>query len=112
MGQNTNKKSPFTFFGPAFFGLFFLGCTRHQMNGSGPGWDHMMGYSGYGGMFMWLIWIIIAGVVIYLFVNRIKGTGILKDPSTERPEDILKRRYARGEITREEFEKLKRDIKG
>ena len=110
MGQGSNKKSPFTFFGTTFYGLFFLGCTHQPMNDSRSGWDHMMGYGGYGGMFMWLILIIIAGVVIYLVVNRGKNTGKLEDPSTERPEDILERRYARSEITKEEFENLKRDI--
>ena len=59
---------------------------------------------------MWLILILITAVVIYLIVNRSKNTGKFEDPSTQRPEDILKRRYARGEITKEEFENLKKDI--
>jgi putative membrane protein len=31
-------------------------------------------------------------------------------PPGERPLEILKRRYARGEITREQFEQMRRDI--
>lgn len=90
--------------------LFFVGCTRHPMDGSMREWDHMMGYGNYGGIFMWLIWIIIVGVIVYLVVNRRKTGGIPEGPATERPADILKRRYARGEITKEEYERLKKDI--
>ena len=31
-------------------------------------------------------------------------------PDSENPLDILNRRYARGDITREEYERIKRDI--
>jgi putative membrane protein len=70
----------------------------------------MMGYGNYGGMFMWLIWIIIIGAIVYLIVNRSKISGKPGGPANECPEDILKRRYARGEITKEEYERLKSDI--
>jgi putative membrane protein len=33
-----------------------------------------------------------------------------KDSSTETPLDILKKRYAKGEITKEEFERMKNEI--
>jgi putative membrane protein len=62
----------------------------------------MMGY-GNGGMFMWLILIIIAGVIVYLVFSRSKKAKNLKDPATESPTEILKRRYAKGEITKEDF---------
>lgn len=74
------------------------------------GWGHMTGYGGYGGTFMWLILIIIAGVVIYFILERNKQTRRMEDSTRESPLEILKRRYAKGEINREEFERLKKDI--
>ncbi|OPY66005.1 MAG: hypothetical protein A4E57_02984 [Syntrophorhabdaceae bacterium PtaU1.Bin034] len=46
--------------------------------------------------------------VLYI-VRRVRGRG--RDSHFESPGDILKRRYARGEISRQEFEKMKRDLK-
>jgi len=59
---------------------------------------------------MWLLFTIIVGVMIYFFVQSEKMKGPMP-PRPESPRDILKRRYAQGEITREEFEKMKTDIK-
>jgi putative membrane protein len=70
----------------------------------------MMGYGGYGGMFMWLILIVIAGVIIYFVINRGKTNANSINATSESPTDILKKRYAKGEITKEEFDKLKREI--
>jgi putative membrane protein len=92
---------------PAFY---FYGCDQYPMDRSGRGWSHMMGYGGYGGIFMWLILILIAGVIIYLAVNRSKGTGSPEGSKKESPIEILKRRYANGEISREEFNKMKKEL--
>lgn len=73
-------------------------------------WDHMMGYGGYGGFFMWLILIVIIAVIIYLFVRQSKRTENSIGSVKESPTEILKRRYAAGEITKEEFDKIKREI--
>jgi putative membrane protein len=70
----------------------------------------MMGYGGYGGMFMWLIWIVIAAVIIYFVFNLSKRNGKSIDSENESPIEILKRRYAKGEITKEEFDRIKREI--
>jgi len=66
------------------------------------GWN-LMG----GGFFMWLFWILVIGVVVYLLVNFSKRQG----PETkETPLDILKKRYAQGDISKEEYEQMKRDL--
>ncbi|MDP2983280.1 MAG: SHOCT domain-containing protein [Candidatus Latescibacter sp.] len=74
-------------------------------------WGCMHGF-GWGGLFMGffmlVFWIVIIGAA-YVIIRNIshKGGGII---SSETPLDILKKRYARGEISKEEFEQMKRDL--
>lgn len=59
----------------------------------------------YGGG-MWIIFIIIIGILaLYLF-----RAGRLGGGSSETPLDILKKRYAKGEISREEFERVRKEL--
>ena len=55
-----------------------VSCTRegnYGMQGSG-GWGHMMNYGfGYGGMFMWIIFLIVIGGVIYFIVQGAENEG-------------------------------------
>jgi putative membrane protein len=63
-----------------------------------------------GGMFMGIVWIaflVLVGFGVYYFF---KNKNINKD-ANETPLDILKRRYARGEITKEEYEQMKVDLR-
>ncbi len=72
---------------------------------------HMMG----GWWWMWLVWIggfFILVLVIYLLVYGLRNESRTPELSRETPLDILKKRYARGEITREEYERIKRDLEG
>lgn len=56
---------------------------------------------------MLILWILIIGVLAYFAYSYYKK----KQPdSEESPIEILKKRYARGEISREEFESLKREL--
>ncbi len=73
------------------------------MQGPGSGWP-MMHYM-YGGWFMWLILVIVAAIAIYLIVQAQRGGS-----TRETPLDILKKRYAKGEITKEEYDRLRRDL--
>jgi putative membrane protein len=74
------------------------------------GWGPMMHYGfGYGGMFMWITFLIVIGLLIYFIVQAQKTKGQTPTQS-ESPLDILKRRYAKGEIVKEEFERMKKDI--
>jgi len=66
---------------------------------------------GIGFLFMIIIWVVIIAAAILIgrsFLNT-KG-NILSKNSRKSAFDILKDRYARGEITREEFETMKEDI--
>ena len=70
----------------------------------------MMGSGVYGGLFVWLILLILIAVIIYMFASRHNKWGSPIESAKESPTEILKRRYAKGEITKEEFDRLKREI--
>jgi putative membrane protein len=71
-------------------------------------WGHMGGY-GFGGIIIWIILLILIILVIYFITQNIKLKSF-KDSSRETPLDILKKRYAKGEITKEDFEQMKKDL--
>ena len=87
--------------------LSFFFCTRgidNPMSNLG----HMMGY-GWGRGFMWLILLVLVGIAIYFTLQVMKSKG--SDSSIiETPFDILKKRYAKGDIDKEEFEWKKKDL--
>ncbi len=81
---------------------FANGSSRAHMDG----WDHMMGF-GYGGMFMWILFLAVIVLMVYFIVKASKPTS--SDISfKENPLDILKRRYAKGDITQEKFDEMKK----
>ena len=49
----------------------------------------------------------IVGVIVLIVGSVMRGPKILPDPSST---EILKERYAKGEITKEEFEQKKKDL--
>lgn len=73
----------------------------------------MMGGPGFlfGGFFGFLFWMIIAclvvGLLIHLFSNKSVSNNEDED---ENAISILKKRYAKGEITKKEFDQMKKDI--
>ena len=89
--------------------LFLSGCAQGPVGGPMTGWGHMMGYGG-GGLFMWLILVIVLAVIVYFVFSQGKRSGDSMGSERETPTEILKRRYAKGEITKEEFERMKREI--
>jgi putative membrane protein len=91
-----------------------VSCTGEGYFGpQGSGrWGHMMPYGfGYGGMFMWIILLIVIGLVIYFIIQTRKTKG--QTPTQNESDlDILKKRYAKGEIAKEEYERMKKDLEG
>jgi putative membrane protein len=72
------------------------------------GTGRMMGY-GYGGGFMWLIVLVLFGVGFYFLFQTIKKKNST-DSMVETPLEILNKRYAKGEIDKEEFDRKKKDL--
>jgi len=57
-----------------------------------------------------VLWWVILGAGIVLLVRLIRREPRADEPTGETALDILRKRYARGEIGKAEFEQMKRDI--
>jgi len=76
-----------------------------MFNGMGNGWG-----MGFGGPFMILFWILIIAGVVVLVKWLIDQSSTSKGPGDKSPLEILRERYARGEINREEYEQKRHDL--
>ena len=77
---------------------------------------HWMGTGGWWGMGgMWLLWlvVIVAVVLAVVFFARSAGGAGRGASATqgESSEEILRRRYARGEIDREDYQRMLADLR-
>jgi putative membrane protein len=61
------------------------------------------------GMLVLLVVIIAAGAFAYFYYRKRGGKGLFSQENNE-DMDLAKRRYANGEISREEFEQIKQDL--
>jgi putative membrane protein len=59
-----------------------------------------------------LFWLVLIAVVAWLVVALINSNSSRENPHHQSAMEILKERYATGEISRHEFETKKRDILG
>lgn len=88
------------------YGMGLFGqCPGYGYYGGGP-----MGHFWYGGHFMMMLLFILLIVAVYLIARNARSRKSLSGP-TETPLDIIRKRYAKGEITKEQFENLKNDLK-
>lgn len=61
--------------------------------------------------FGWFFWIILIVLVIWLIVNQSnRNRQSYEPPMQETTIDILTKRYAKGEISKEEFERIKKGL--
>jgi putative membrane protein len=73
--------------------------------GYGMGWGWMV-----GGIMMVVFWaLVVIGIVVLVKVVMTRS-GASEARSAETPVEILRRRYAAGELTKEQFEAMKRDV--
>jgi putative membrane protein len=64
---------------------------------------------GVGWLFMIVFWVLVILGIVYLV--KLIARGGRNKKVDEMPLDILKRRYARGEISRADYEKMKDDLR-
>jgi putative membrane protein len=92
-----------------------MGDSFMPMIGGGMMGRSMMGnrfgYFSYGWIIILLLTLIIIGVILYLVIRSQKRLGKIGGTYHEPPLMIAQRRYALGEITKEEYETIKQDLK-
>jgi len=72
-------------------------------------WPNMMMW-GWGGLFMGLLFLLFIGLIVYLIIRSAKPTSTEISHKENTALEILKKRYAKGEVSKEEFEKMKKDL--
>jgi putative membrane protein len=103
--------------------LLYFSSGYYYGSPYGYGWRGMMGgWMGFPMLFMFPIGIIILIIIGYVIYRGVWWGGgccggrygyyrhYSSDEEKENAMEILRRRYARGEITKEQFEQMKRDI--
>lgn len=63
----------------------------------------------FGGGFMWLFWILLIVVILWA-IKMVADSGSHSAESRKSALDVLKERYARGEIDQEEYEQKKKAL--
>jgi len=70
----------------------------------------MWGNHGFMGGFMWIFWIAVIVGLIFLIKWIVQQSRPGEGKSEENSLEILKKRYVREEIDKEEFEQKKKDL--
>ena len=92
-----------------------LGCNYWRGGGESMmgnfGYGNMMNWAGFGFGWLWMLlwWVLIILVIVSVVKWLSDNQGSTKKDGNNAL-DILKERYAKGEITKEQFEQMKKDI--
>lgn len=89
-----------------FAGLLVPAVALAHMMGDGDRWGMGWFGMGFGMLIFWLIVIILFVALVRWIADQGRGSR----ESASRALDILKERYAKGEITKEQFEQMKKDL--
>ena len=69
---------------------------------AGMGW-----WMGFGVIWMVLFWVGLIALIVWV-IKKLTGGSVTTSRNT--PLDIARERYAKGEISREEFEQIRKDL--
>lgn len=112
--MNQNIKTALIVGGVVLAILIILPMVLGLVSGGQSGGWGMMGpgiMGGWGWMwFMPVLWLLFLGLIIWAIVAAVRGTGTSTGSSENSALEVLKKRYARGEISKEEFEEKKKDL--
>ncbi|MDZ7587209.1 MAG: SHOCT domain-containing protein, partial [Patescibacteria group bacterium] len=105
MGKRISDCQPNALLPQSMMGGMMNTMTMMEMGNFG---NNLMGGFGFGWIFMILFWgLVIAGIV--MLIKWIVNTG-KHEVKSKSALDILKERYAKGEIDQKEFEEKKKDL--
>ncbi len=92
----------------------FMGYGMMGRGFMGPGFMHEYGFSPWWALLMPLFWLLLLGGIVLLAVSLLRQGRLASFGPTggSRALEILQERYAKGEITREQYEEMRRDIVG
>lgn len=65
---------------------------------------------GWGTGWIWIIGIVFLIVIVWIIINSINRKNSPLGTGSKTPLDILKERYARGEINKKEYDERKHDL--
>jgi len=72
----------------------------------------MMGPWMFGGGWMIIVWVVVIGLIVWGVIALTRcGNSRTNTSEKQDPLDIAKKRYAKGEISKKEFEQIKKDLK-
>jgi len=74
------------------------------------GHDGMGWWMVFGGLWSVVFWVVIIGLVVWGIKKLVERGGSSETTRKRDALDIAKERYAKGEITKEEFDQIKKDL--
>jgi len=64
----------------------------------------------FGGGFMWIFWIFLIVIIVWAVKAMTGNSSDNKNASQDSPIDILKKRYAKGDINEDEYKRRLKDL--
>ena len=64
----------------------------------------------FGGLLMVIFWVLIIGGAVWLVITLARNNPMGTTASGQTPLTTLQARYAKGEITKEQFDQMRRDL--
>jgi len=97
--------------GAAMLGMMSGGMMGSSMMGGLPGQSGCCGFAPFGGIILLFVGtlIVVGLAALVVWLARRPNSG-QPDPSHTRALDILRERYARGELSREQYTQMRSDI--